>query len=486
MPIYIEDLFDFESIQVQGEMDKPVRNISADSRQIQEGDLFFAIRGYQSDGHRFIDQAIQNGACAVVVDQTVSDIKVPVIRVADSRTALAGAASRFYGRPADAMKMLGVTGTNGKTTVACLLESILSAAGLKTGLIGTITYRWPGHEEAAERTTPDIIQLHQMLASMRKDGVQAVVMEVSSHALYLHRVDGIQFQMAVYTNLSREHMDFHKNMDEYAQVKSRLFHMLAGEGRALINGDDPMAPVMIQAAGKYALTFGIENKRVDFRISDIRYRDDRTDFTIKRADKTHSFSTHLPGRFNVMNAAAAAVSGLLFPLDPEKVRKGLLAVKSVDGRMDGFMSDRGSRVIVDYAHTPDALENVLKACREFTENHLILVFGCGGDRDRGKRSQMGSLAEAYADAVYVTSDNPRTENPDAIIQDITEGIRSRANIIVETDRQKAICLALKEAGEGDTVLIAGKGHETYQEINHVKHPFDDKKTARSCLKALSG
>ena len=487
MITHIDDLFeDMEKVDIRGEMKKPVTNIAVDSRSVKEGDLFFAIRGYESDGHRFVDQAIQNGACAVVVDKEISAKKVPVIRVADSRTALAGAASRLYGRPSESLKMLGITGTNGKTTVAFLLESILNACGVKTGLIGTITYRWPGHEEPAERTTPDIIQLNQMLASMKEDGVQAVVMEVSSHALYLHRVDGIRFKMAIFTNLSREHMDFHKDMNEYAQVKSELFRMLVPDGRALINGDDPMAPVMIQAAKERAVTYGIRKEEVDYQICDISYGDDKTKFFIKMKDETYCFSTHLLGRFNTINAAAAAVSGLLLDLDVEKIRNGLLAVKSVDGRMDGFMSDRGYRVIVDYAHTPDALQHVLKACREFTRNHLILVFGCGGDRDKGKRPQMGALAESFSDMVFVTSDNPRTENPDDIIQDILTGIQDRDMIYVEPDRQKAICTALKEAQEGDTVIIAGKGHETYQEINHAKRPFDDKKIARACLKELSG
>ena len=459
----------------------PVTGITSDSRHVETGNLFFAIKGFESDGHHFLDQAMAKGACALVVQEDVGEKKIPVIRVNDSRETLADAAAQYFDEPAKAFPLVGITGTNGKTTVAYLLESIFQAAGMKTGLLGTIAYRWPGHEENAIRTTPDIIEMNRLLARMRDQSVQIVIMEVSSHALYLHRVQGFQFKVAVFTNLSREHMDFHHTLEDYAETKSMLFEMIGPEGKALINRDDSMSDIMMQKAGQRAITFGMKNSKVDYRIGDIKFDHQKTCFKIYTKNRNYLFSTHLLGRFNVMNSAVAAIAGILLDLDSETIQRGIQNVHTVRGRMEGFMSQDHYRVIIDYAHTPDALENVLQACREFTSNQLIIVFGCGGDRDTGKRPEMGKIAESLADTVYVTSDNPRTEDPEKIIQDILSGMKKNEKIKIVINRKEAIRQALGEAKRGDTVLIAGKGHEDYQEVNHQKYPFDDRTIAEAFL-----
>jgi len=458
-----------------------VTGIAIDSRQTKPGNVFAAIRGFEADGHDFVDDAIVHGAGVVVVEKEVGVKSVPVLRVKDTRRAVALMARRFYGAPDQELHLIGVTGTNGKSTVTFLLESILNFAGTNVGLLGTMLYRWKGHNETAARTTPDSIDMYRLLRMMRDDGINAAVMEVSSHALALDRVLGMTFDMAVFTNLSRDHLDFHPSVDAYREAKAKLFGMIASGGCGVINGDDPAGEWMQKAARERTVTYGEKNANVNYHIVDIHAEGEGTSFTILTDDTQISFKTFLRGRFNVMNSAAAVITGLEMGLDQPAIQDGLQAVRNVRGRMETFDSNRGYRIVVDYAHTPEALENVLVTTREFTEKRLIVVFGCGGDRDRGKRPQMGRIAAELADIVFVTSDNPRREEPQSIVEDILKGIRTRKDVIALVDRKEAIHHALDEAGPGDTVLIAGKGHETYQEIGVKRYPFDDRAVAEAYL-----
>ncbi len=466
------------SIQITG--------ISSDSRKVEPGNLFVAISGYESDGHNFVEEAVKKGAVALVVEKDVGINTVPVIKVENSRKALALLANRFYGDLSRKLLLVGITGTNGKTTVAFLVESILATAGIETGLVGTVVYKWKGHEVSANRTTPDSLNLHRMLKQMKSDGVEAVVMEVSSHALALHRVLGVKFRAGIFTNLSRDHLDFHDSFQSYGETKAKLFKMLSPDGVGIINGDDPMSELMIQSAGERAVTYGMNSKNLDYRIVEIERGKKETKFSIFNGDRKISLSTYLLGNFNVMNTAAAAIVGLELGFSKDVVQEGIRKVHSVRGRMEVIDSKKGFHVIVDYAHTPDALKNVLNAAREFTDRRLIVVFGCGGERDRGKRPEMGGIASSLADVVFVTSDNPRRENPELILTDIIAGIDSTEKTITIVDRKEAIKTALDEAQEGDTVLIAGKGHETYQEIGGKRIQFDDRVIVEECLKLKKG
>ncbi len=463
------------------EVPHSVTGIAIDSRQTQPGNVFVAIRGFEADGHNFVDDAIAHGAGIVVVEKEVDDKSVPVLRVKDTRKAVARMARRFYRAPDQELRLIGVTGTNGKSTVTFLLESILNSAGTNTGLLGTMLYRWKGHNETAARTTPDSVDMYRLLRMMRDDGVDAAVMEVSSHALALDRVLGMTFDAAVFTNLSRDHLDFHPSVDAYRQAKAKLFRMIASGGCGVINGDDPAGEWMQKAALERTVTYGEKNANVDYRIVDIHAEGEGTSFIIVTDGVQIPFTTFLRGRFNVMNSVAAVVTGLEMALDQRAIQDGLRAVRNVRGRMETFDSNRGYRIVVDYAHTPEALENVLVTTREFTEKRLIVVFGCGGDRDRGKRPQMGRIAAELADIVFVTSDNPRREEPQSIVEDILKGIQTRKDVVALVDRKEAIHRALDEAGPGDTVLIAGKGHETYQEIGVKRYPFDDRAVAGAYL-----
>ncbi len=455
------------------EGDIRITGIASDSRKIEAGNLFVAVPGYESDGHNFVEEAVKRGAAALVVERDVNVNKIPIVKVENSRKALAFLANRFYGDLSNELLVVGITGTNGKTTVAFLVESILASAGIETGLIGTVIYKWKGHEVSANRTTPDSVEIHRMLKQMKDDGVKAVVMEVSSHALALHRVLGMKFRAGVFTNLSRDHLDFHDSFRSYGETKAKLFTMLSSNGVGVINGDDPMSELMIQSAGEKAVTYGMDSENLDYRITEIEKRKKETKFSIVSGNKKIPISTYLLGNFNVMNTAAAAIVGFELGFNRSIVQEGIRKASNVKGRMEMIDSGKGFRVIVDYAHTPDALENVLNAAREFTEKRLIVVFGCGGERDRGKRPEMGRIAYSLADVVFVTSDNPRRENPEVILSDIIEGIDSTDKVITIVDRKEAIKAALDEAQNGDTVLIAGKGHETYQEIGGKRIPFDD-------------
>lgn len=468
------------------EFDFQITGVQSDSRRVESGNVFVAVRGFEADGHDYIDEAVRKGAAAVIAERVENANQVPSVLVADSRKALARLADRFFGEPSKGLRLIGVTGTNGKTTVTFLLESIFRHAGVATGLLGTTLYRWERHEESAGRTTPDALDLHRYLGRMKEDGVHTVVMEVSSHALALHRVFGMTFRAAVFTNLTRDHLDFHASLQDYGDTKARLFGMLSSDGTGVINGDDAASGLMRRASRGKSVLFGEKNAEVDYRIADIVIDINETTFSVVHEKRRMTFSTPLWGRFNVINACAAGVVGLELGLEEDAIREGLRGVRNVRGRMEGFDSQRGYRIVVDYAHTPDALENVLAAAREFTRGRLIVVFGCGGDRDRGKRPEMGRIAASLADIVVVTSDNPRREDPQTIVTEIVKGIASSKNVEMIVDRREAIHRALDAAREGDTVVIAGKGHETYQEVGTERFPFDDRIVAETYLQLKEG
>ncbi len=461
-----------------------VDGVASDSRAVVPGCLFVAVSGYATDGHKFIPKAVENGANLIITEKPVENLAVPVIQVADSRKVLALLANRFFGDLSNQLALVGITGTNGKTTTAFLLERIFETAGLSPGLLGTVTYRWQGREEDAQRTTPDVLDLHNLLKRMRDDGSKSVIMEVSSHALALERVTGLTFKAGIFTNLTRDHLDFHNNFDDYRQAKSKLFSLIHHDGVAVVNGDDPSHTAMIQKAHCKTITFGIKNPNVRCPIKDIHMNNTQSAFQIQWGGRDIPISTHLLGRYNIMNVAAAVLVGLEMGIQEENIRQGLDSVLSIPGRTEQIRTSLNFKVFVDYAHTPDALQNVLIAAREFTQNRLICVFGCGGDRDRGKRPEMGRIGSAFSDLCVVTSDNPRTEDPDRILLDIIEGLDMQTPHKTIADRKDAIRFAIQTAKQGDTVVIAGKGHETYQQVGNEKFPFDDRVVARDCLAEL--
>lgn len=465
-----------------GNLNIPVRGIAYDSRRIKEGFLFLAIEGFKNDGHHFIEQAIANGATALVVQKPVA---VPAgmawIRVPDTRQALALLSARFYDFPSRKLKLIGVTGTNGKTTTTHLLAAVYRAAGKKVGLIGTIANRIGDSILPVEHTTPESLELQQLLAEMASLAVKTVVMEVSSHALALKRVAGCRFNTGVFTNLSQDHLDFHQNMDDYLRTKAILFQMLGQEdegnaGFAVVNGDDPGADRIITASRGEIITYGL-NEKAKVRASGVEVCVRGVSFQVRTPWGESRVRLKLTGLFNVYNALAALAAGGADGLPLEAMVDALEAVPGVRGRFEAIDRGQNFTVIVDYAHTPDGLENVLKTAGQLTAGRLITVFGCGGDRDRSKRPLMGEIAARYSDIPVITSDNPRTEYPLKIIADIEEGmrrIREPATYTVIPDRRQAIARALHLAEPGDVVVIAGKGHENYQLIGTQKFPFDDR------------
>jgi UDP-N-acetylmuramoyl-L-alanyl-D-glutamate--2,6-diaminopimelate ligase len=459
--------------------------------------LFFCVPGKKSDGHEFAAAAIEAGAAALVVEREL-DLPVPQVAVADARAAMAPLAARFWGDPTAELRVVGVTGTNGKTTTAFLVREILEAAGIRCGLLGTVKQVVGGVEEEVERTTPEAIELQATFRRMLDSGDRACVMEVSSHALALHRADAIHFELALFTNLTRDHLDFHADMGDYFQSKRRLF--AAGPRTAVVNVDDEYGDRL--ATEFDCLRFSAQGWEADFRARDVSFDAMGSEFTVALSptglNRRPGFrfrpvggemriGTSLPGHFNVDNALAAFAAALALGVDAETAAAGLRAAAAPPGRFEPIDEGQGFAVLVDYAHTPDSLENVLAAARRLTEGRLISVFGAGGDRDRGKRPQMGQAGARLSDLAIVTSDNPRSEDPEAIVQEILAGVedRSGVEVEVEVDRRAAIELAVGRARPGDTVVIAGKGHEQGQELeNGRKIPFDDREVARNELRRL--
>lgn len=451
------------------------KGISSNSKEVREGYVFVAVRGTQVDGHDFVEEALQRGALYALVEREV-DIKEPrIIKVEDTRKALGELASLFYGEVSKRLKIVGITGTNGKTTTTHIVESILNKAGIKTGLMGTIYYRL-GEKiyEYEGRTTPDPIKWHSTLKAMWEEGASAVVCEVSSHALDQKRIWGTDFYMVGFTNLSQDHLDYHGTMEDYFLAKARLFEEYAYT-YAVINEDDPYGK-RLKAVAKNPRTYGREG---DLKILDFQTDFEGSRLKVEYEGKVYDFFSNLRGNFQAYNLSLGILVGFLWGLESQAIQEGIRQVQ-VPGRFETYKG-KGFVVIIDYAHTPDALEKVLRTARALCKNRLIVVFGAGGNRDRTKRPLMGKTAEAIADLIVLTSDNPRFEEPMAIIEDILSGIENKRAVLVEQDRRKAIELAISMAQEGDVILIAGKGHEDYQEIKGVKYPFKDSEVVKEVL-----
>jgi UDP-N-acetylmuramoyl-L-alanyl-D-glutamate--2,6-diaminopimelate ligase len=466
------------------EQDTRITGLAYDSRAVEAGSLFFAVPGTAADGHEFAPAAVEAGAVALCVERPLG-LGVPEIVVSDARRALARAAAAFYDQPASTLRLLGVTGTNGKTTTAFLLESILAAAGMTTGLIGTIETRVAGRSKPGVRTTPDSLDLQRLFAEMRDEGVQAVAMEVTSHALALHRVEGLHFDACAFTNLSQDHLDFHADMDDYFQAKKRLFTPEMVD-RAAINVDDEWGRKLYDSTEVPRIGFGLSDG-AHVRGEVLRAGPSGSDLIIHTPNGSEiKVSTRLVGHFNVLNCLAAAATALQAGIEPEAIGEGLAALDAVPGRFEGVDEGQPFTVVVDYAHTPDSLDNVLRGARALVgQGRIVCTFGCGGDRDRGKRPLMGSVAARLADYVIVTSDNPRSEDPIAIIDAIVEGViaeRAEGPDEILPDRREAIASAIRAAQPGDVVVIAGKGHETGQQFATETFPFDDRDEAHRALR----
>ena len=460
----------------QGPPDVEVSGLAYDSREVAPGDLFFCVTGLTSDGHEFAPAAVERGAAALVVERPLG-LGVPEVEVPSARAAMAPAAARFFGDPTSRLAVAGITGTNGKTTTAWLVRHLLEAGGTPTGLLGTVTSVIGGREEPVVRTTPEAIDLQATFARMESSGDRVAAMEVSSHALDLHRADAIHWAVAVFTNLTQDHLDFHGTMDEYFAAKRRLFE--AGPRVAVVNVDDPHGRRLAEGA----ITYGIESE-ADWRAIDLRTALTGSRFRVASPAGEMEVRSPLPGRFNVLNALGALATASALGADPEAAARSLSDFAAVPGRFQPVDEGQDFAVLVDYAHTPDSLENVLDAARELTGGRVIVVFGAGGDRDRGKRPLMGEIATRLSDLAIVTSDNPRSEDPEAIVAEILAGAGPAAEAIV--DRRAAIARAVEAAGPGDVVVVAGKGHEQGQEFaGGRKEPFDDVGVAREALRGLA-
>jgi UDP-N-acetylmuramoyl-L-alanyl-D-glutamate--2,6-diaminopimelate ligase len=450
--------------------DLDVGEVREDSRAVQPGDLFVAVKGQTVDGHRYLEQAAKQGAAAVVVEEDVS-CETTVIRVASTRAALARIAANRYGRPAEKLKLVGVTGTNGKTTTAFLSEALTGG-----GVIGTVVYRYKEWVKPAPFTTPGPLELHATFAEMLALGCTHVSMECSSHALELGRLDGVRFDVAAFTNLTQDHLDFHGTMEKYRDAKALLFtqHL---RGAAVVNLQSEYGPWFAQLAPN---TIGVGR---DVRVVEVTHSLDGIDARVATPVGEVRLKSPLIGAFNLENLMVGVGIGVGLGMDAETIGARLSSVRGVPGRLERVPA-AGFGVFVDYAHTPDALERVMAAVRPLTTGRLIVVFGCGGDRDRTKRPKMGRAVAEMADLPIVTSDNPRTEEPNSIIEMIVAGM-TRPAFLVEADRHKAIVAAMTEARPGDAVVIAGKGHEDYQIVGKTKHHFDDREEARAALQKLA-
>jgi UDP-N-acetylmuramoyl-L-alanyl-D-glutamate--2,6-diaminopimelate ligase len=456
-----------------------VRDLAYDARAVTPGAAFFCVPGSTRDGHEFAAEAVRNGAVALVVERAVEP-SVPQLVVPDARAAMATGADLFFGEPTRELEVAGVTGTNGKTTTAFLLHSILEAAGRRPGLLGTVESRVGGARRPVVRTTPEAIDLQRTFREMLDAGDRSVALEASSHASELHRLDRVRFDALVFTNLSQDHLDFHETMEEYFRAKRRLFVGAAPPPAAVNVGDEwgrRLAEELADVSRAPLLTFGFAD--------DAQIRPERVELDASGARFTAGgidLRTRLRGRFNVENVLGAVAAAILLDVDEEEIAAGVAALEGVPGRFEAVDEGQSFAVIVDYAHTPDSLDNVLRTARDLAEGRVLVVFGAGGDRDRGKRPLMGKVAADLADVVLVTSDNPRGEAPLAIIQDILQGTGTEVEI--DPDRGSAIARAISLADEGDVVVIAGKGHEQGQEVAGEKLPFDDREVARAQIRAL--
>jgi UDP-N-acetylmuramoyl-L-alanyl-D-glutamate--2,6-diaminopimelate ligase len=469
---------------VSGPADREISGLAYDSRKVREGTLFAALRGEKVDGHAYLEQAIAAGAVALMGENVEADSRVTAVKVPHARVALAEVSAAFYQHPAQRLKMLGVTGTNGKTTTTFLIKHICEKELLRCGLLGTVRYEVGERILPAARTTPESLDIQEMLSQMRSAGCKAAVMEVSSHALAQDRVACIEWDCAVFTNLTQDHLDYHGTMEKYFEAKSLLFTRLAGQKKkatAVINADDRYGALLIKMCGVPVVTYGL-GVRADFRASEVKTDFSGTSYQLDARGKSFLVRLPLIGRFNVYNSLAAIAAAVSIGLEVRNAVVALANAPHVPGRLEAAPVKRQFRVFVDYAHTDDALINVMKTLRELSPRRLIVVFGCGGNRDKAKRPKMAAAVDQLADWSIITSDNPRKEEPEAIIEEIKTGYRGNQYEVV-VDRREAIFKAVAMAQPRDIVLLAGKGHEAYQEFADHTVPFDDVQTAIEAVEA---
>ncbi|HEY3307705.1 MAG TPA: UDP-N-acetylmuramoyl-L-alanyl-D-glutamate--2,6-diaminopimelate ligase [Desulfuromonadaceae bacterium] len=501
--------------ELHGDGQQSISSLTCDSRQAQPGALFFALRGLTADGHAFINKAVEAGASAVVLeDPAYAPVQTPWVRVPDARSAMAYMAATFHGDPTARLPLIGITGTNGKTTTTYLIEGILAAANIPAAVLGTISYRFGSTTIDASHTTPESTELQAAFKGLAEVGARAFVMEVSSHALEQKRVDGCHFDVGIFSNLTRDHLDYHGTMEDYLAAKLRLFSELLRPDAtkslrwAVVNMDDAYGAIVAEHAACQVLTYGISYQG-DVRVNDVISSVTGIQGTLVTPKGEIGFSSRLIGRFNLSNILAAAAAGIALDLPLSAIKAGIEEHSTVPGRVERVANNRGITLLVDYAHTGDALQNVLSTVKELATRRIITVFGCGGDRDKGKRPIMGRVAAELSDLAIVTSDNPRTEDPLTILEQIRTGIIAPAashenqehkfheytpeelnngftkkGFIILENRREAIRLAVRLAGPGDIVLLAGKGHENYQIIGHTKHHFDDREEAAAALAEL--
>ncbi len=482
-------LASFPALELSGKIDLEVGEIVSDSKKASPGSLFVALRGTRQDGHRFIPEAVERGAVAVVLEEPIpgecehKDPSVTYIRVEDTRHALSHLASTFFENPTDRLRLIGITGTNGKTTTAFLVQSLLEHAGLKTGLLGTIAYHLGGRSVEARQTTPGSLELQELFSEMRSSDVTHVAMEVSSHALDQGRVAGCRFDTAVFTNLSQDHLDYHGTMEAYFASKQKLFDLT--EGTRIMNIDDPWGRTLKERLSSRCWGFAIQEK-ADFYPEKVVSGMDGIQMVVQTPVGEIELTSPLVGKYNIYNLLAAVAVGVSVGLSKEAIAGGVAGMKGVPGRFEKIDLGQDFVVLVDYAHTPDALERLLQAVIALFSGRIITVFGCGGDRDRGKRGQMGEISTRLSDKTIITSDNPRTESPFGIIQEVEAGVQvlqagSARDYEIIPDRKEAIAHAIGLAEKDDVVVIAGKGHEDYQLIGHERLSFDDREVVRGLL-----
>jgi len=480
-------------VERHGALNQAVTSLTDDSRAVVAGSLFVAVKGERVNGHRYVGQAIKAGAAAIVAEESVERESLPFVKVTDSRKALGLMGSRFHGDPSARLTMIGVTGTNGKTTTTYLCKALLEGMGRRVGLIGTVAYQIGGETIPASHTTPGALELQALLAKMTEVDIDSVVMEVSSHALAMDRTSGCEYDVAVFTNLTQDHLDYHRTMEEYFQAKLRLFTTL-GQGhkrgqRAIVNVDDPRGAQVRAACRVPVWGFGVKS-RADLQALDVRLSMNGSAFTAATPAGSFRVESRLVGEHNVYNLLGAIGVALHAGATRDQVQEGVSSLTNVPGRFERVTAGQDFTVVVDYAHTEDALVRLLAAAEALKSRRIITVFGCGGDRDRGKRPKMGRAAVEYSDVVVLTSDNPRTEDPLAILHEVEAGVREALHVHPNVeyhliaDRREAITAAVRLARTGDIVLIAGKGHEDYQILGTKKVHFDDREVAREAIQQL--
>lgn len=484
----LADLLDTSSMRLlYGPSSCPIQQVVADSRHVVPGALFVAVRGHSVDGHAFLGDVLDRGASALLVEALPAALQArveregqTVVQVANGRQAVAAVAAAYYGHPSRQLPLIGVTGTNGKTTTTYVVEAILEATGMSVGVMGTVENRFAGERVEATQTTPGALDVQSMLRQMQDRGVDAAVLEVTSHALDQDRVAGCEFEVCIFTNLSRDHYDYHGSEAAYFAAKARLFTELPGRWHVL-NLDDPYGRKLLDASQSRMLTYGID-REATLTPRDVTHGLDGIRFTLSTTKGTLEVRSPLVGRHNIYNLLCGIGVGLALDIDADAMLRGIEQLADVPGRLEGVDAGQDFYVFVDYAHTPDALEQVLRTVRAEAPGRLITVFGCGGDRDPGKRPLMGQAAVEISDYVVITSDNPRTEPPETIVADIVAGVETARNYTAIVDREEAIAHAIAQAQPKDTVVIAGKGHETYQIVGQTRRHFDDREVAREALR----